>query len=209
MTGAGVPLIGRQAGQRLARRELAEKSFWERVLNWLAHLPRSAGHVVPGGWFGLIALAILAVLAITLVVYWARPGGIRRARAGAVLSGTPMSAREHRQAAERFATAGDYTGAIVEAVRAIAADLDERAILPPRPGRTAGELAAEAGKELPGLAASLRAATRLFDDVRYGGKSGTLAGYQQVSDVGEAVRAARPGAAREPQVAMAGFELPR
>ena len=94
-------------------------------------------------------------------------------------------------------------------MRAIAAELDERAILPPRPGRTAGELAAEAGSELPDLATRLRAATGLFDDVRYGGKNGTLAGYQQVSDVGEAVRAARPGAAREPQVAMAGFELPR
>ena len=90
MTGAGVPLIGRHEGQRLAERELANQSFWERVLNWLLHLPRTAGHVVPGGWFGLIALAILAVLAITLVVYWARPARTRRGRADAVLDGTPM-----------------------------------------------------------------------------------------------------------------------
>jgi hypothetical protein len=184
-------------------------SFWERVLNWLAHLPRTAGHVVPGGWFGLIALAILAVLAIMLVAYWARPARTRRSRADAVLDGTPMSAREHRRAAGRLAGGGDYTGAIIEAVRAIAAELDERAILPPRPGRTAGELAAEAGRELAGLAARLRAAMQLFDDVRYGGKNGTLAGYELVSGVDEAVRAARPSAAPGPQMATAGSEVPR
>jgi Domain of unknown function (DUF4129) len=209
MTVAGGPLIGRRAGQRLARHELAEMSFWARVLNWLAHLPRTAGHVVPGGWFGLIALAILAVLVITLVVYWARPARSRRSRADAVLDGTPMSARDHRRAAGRLAGAGDYTGAIVEAVRAIAAELDERAILPPRPGRTAGELAAEAGRDLAGLGGGLRAAMQLFDDVRYGGKNGTLAGYELVSGVDEAVRAARPSAAPGPAMATAGFEVPR
>jgi Domain of unknown function (DUF4129) len=209
MTGSGLPLIGRREGQRLARHELAGKTFWERVLNWIAHLPRTAGHVLPGGWFGLIALAILAVLAISLVVYWARPARSRRSHADAVLDGTPMSARDHRRAAERLASGLDYTGAIVEAVRAIAAELDERAILRPRPGRTAGELAAEAGGELPALAARLRGATQLFDDVRYGGKNGTLAGYELVRGVDEEVRAARTGAPPEPALATAGLPVPR
>jgi hypothetical protein len=208
-TAAGGPLIGRQTGQRLARRELAEMGFWDRVVNWLEHLPGNAGNVVPGGWFGLIALAILAVLAVTVVLYWARPARARRTRNDSVLTGETMSARDYRRAAERLAAAGDYAGAIVEGVRAIAAELDERAILSPRPGRTAHELAAEAGAELPGLAGDLRAVTRLFDDIRYGDKDGNLAGYQLVGRLDEAVRAARPAAGPAQEPAPAGFGVPR
>ena len=101
-------------------------SFWQRIANWLAHLPANAGRVVPGGWFGLIALAILAVLAVTVVLYWARPARTRRARAESVLGGESMSARDYRRSAERLAAAGDYASAIVEGVRAIAAEMEER-----------------------------------------------------------------------------------
>ncbi len=206
---AGGPLIGRHTGQHLARRELAEMTFWQRVLHWLAGLSANAGHVVPGGWFGLVALAILAVLAVTLVVYWARPSRSRSVSKDSVLAGESMSARDYRRAAERLAAAGDYAGAIVDGVRAIAAELDERAILPPRPGRTADELGVEAGRELPGLAADLRAVTRLFDDIRYGDKDGNLAGYDLVSRVDKAVRAARPATGPAPAPAMAGLAVPK
>jgi hypothetical protein len=126
-----------------------------------------------------------------------------------VLADGSLSARDYRRTASELAAAGDYAGAIVAGVRAIAADLDERAILPSQPGRTADELAAEAGRELPALAADLRAVTRLFDDVRYGGKEGTLAGHQLVSRVGEAVRAARPLGAPADAAPPAGFGVPR
>src|SRR4029077_9495669 len=120
-----------------------------------------------------------------------------------------MSARDYRRAAERLAAAGDYAGAIVDGVRAIAAELDERAILPPRPGRTADELGVEAGRELPGLAADLRAVTRLFDDVRYGDKDGSLAGYDLVRRVDKCVRAARPAPGPAPAPAMAVLAVPK
>jgi hypothetical protein len=120
-----------------------------------------------------------------------------------------LSARDYRRNARELAAAGDYAGAIVAGVRAIAADLDERAILPSQPGRTADELAAEAGRELPALAADLRTVTRLFDDVRYGDKDGSLAGYQLVSRVDEAVSAARPRVSAAAETATAGFWVPR
>jgi len=163
---AGGPLLGRRAGQRIARRELAEISFWQRMIQWLARL--TAGRYVPGGWFGLIALAVLAILVITVVIFWVRPGRARRTAALSVLSGETLTARDYRRAAERLAAAGDYAAAIVEGVRAIAAELTERDVLPPRPGRTADELAVEAGAELPDLAGDLRTGARLFDDIRYG-----------------------------------------
>ncbi|MDR2984341.1 MAG: DUF4129 domain-containing protein [Nocardiopsaceae bacterium] len=206
---AGGPLIGRHAGQRIARRELAERSFWQSVADWFIHLPTNAQRVVPGGWFGLIALAILAVLAVTLVVFWARPASTRRSQAEPVLGGKSTSARDYRRSAEQLADAGDYAGAIVDRVRAIAAELDERAILPARPGRTADELASEAGRELPELASDLRTATRLFDDVRYGEKAGNLAGYQLVCRLDKAVRTARSSGAAAQEPEPAGFGVPR
>jgi len=205
---ASGPLIGRRTGQRLARHELAEISIWQRILTWVVRLLNSAGTAVPGGWFGLIALAILAVLAGTAVIYLVRPTTSRRIRAESVLGDKPLTARDYRLAAERLAAAGNYAGAIVQTVRAIAADLDERGVLPPRPGRTADELAAEAGRELPSQAETLRTAARLFDDIRYGDKEGGLAGYQLVSRVAENVRTARPVAAA-PESTLAGFGVPQ
>ena len=202
---AGGPLVGRRADQRLARHELGEMSFWQRVTDWLAQLFSNAANSVPGGWFGLIALAVIAVLAMTAVVFWTRPAKLRRDQAGSVLDGASMTARDYRRAAERLAADGDYAGAIVETVRAIAADLDEREILPPRPGRTADELAAEAGRELPSLAADLRTVARLFDDIRYGDKAANLAGDQRVSRVDADVRAARPTARNPAEPTLTGF----
>jgi Domain of unknown function (DUF4129) len=205
---AGEPLIGRRTGQRLARHELAEMSIWQRVIDWLGRLFGNAANVVPGGWFGLIALTVIAVLAVTAVVFWIRPARSRRDRGGSVLDSASRSARDYRRAAERLAADGDYAGAIVETVRAIAADLDERDILPPRPGRTADELAVEAGRELPSLAADLRSVTRLFDDIRYGDRAGNLAGYQLVSRVDADVRAARPRAGQPAEPVLIGLGLP-
>jgi Domain of unknown function (DUF4129) len=188
---AGGPMIGRRAGQRLARQELSEMSFWQRVLNAFQHFFNASANAVPGGWFGLIVLAVLAVLGVTVVVFWVRPSRTRRLGSGALLSGQPRSAQDHRREAQRLAAASDFSGAIVEGVRAIAVELDERDILPPRPGRTADELAHEAGRALPLLAHDLRLVSGLFDDVLYGDRPGTHEGYKLVSRVDEAVRSAR------------------
>lgn len=204
---AGGPLISRRTGQRIARHELAELSIWQRVLQFFARL--LAGHAVPGGWFGLVALAVLAILVVTLVVFWVRPAGPANAARASVLGGEPLTARDYRRAAERLAAAGDFAAAIVECVRAIAAELTERDILPPRPGRTADELAAEAGAELPGLARGLRDAARLFDDIRYGERDGSQAGYELVSRLDAGVRAARPAARADGQPAVLPGSVPR
>src|SRR5258708_32775100 len=104
LSSAGRPLIGRRTGQRLARHELAEVSIWQRILAWLGKLVSNAGTAVPGGWFGLIALAILVVLAVTAGISWVKPTMARRAPAESVLGGEPMTARNYRRAAPRPAT---------------------------------------------------------------------------------------------------------
>lgn len=207
---AGGPGIARLPAQQLARRELSRSiyrpSLTQRVEHAVSGLfSRLFGHLnaaVPGGWWALVALAIAVVLATALVVHRAGPATSRRGSRGAVLAGAARSARDHRAEAERRAAAGDYAAAIIERVRAIAVGLEERGELPPGPGRTADELAAEAGRSRPALGAELIAGARLFDDVRYGGRPGAAAGYQRVSDLDDRLLAARPGGA--PALELAG-----
>lgn len=203
----GAPLTGRAAAQRLAREELSKRSYHpqqslaERVigaiLRWLDRLFPGHGPV-PGGWWAAVALAVLAVLVAGAIMAWLGPVGRAHRRAVPVAAGAPVrTAAEHRREAARLAEAGDYAGAIRESVRAIAAELDERAVLPARRGRTADELAAEAGEVMPDLAGALRSAAVAFDEVCYGHRPGTAAGYQQVRELGSRVAESPGRASRE------------
>ncbi len=196
----GGPAVTRQQGQRLARAELSKEMYHpgipltERIAQAIARLLN--GTAVSVGRTGLIVLAAVLAIVIVLVMAWIGPVARSRSRGrDPLLAPSQRSARDHRQQAERMAAAGDYTAAIIESVRAIAVELEERGILPPRVGRTADEFAAEASQPLPDHAAGLMAVTRLFDDVRYGEQAGTAAGYQQVRDLDAAIQAARPVAA--------------
>jgi Domain of unknown function (DUF4129) len=184
-----LPDIGRRAAQRLARAELAKPAYHRqapilaRILaiigGWLHRLYRAASHL-PGGWWGLVAVAALAVIAAAVMLSRGGPAARSRRIPGLGAGSVARTAREHRETARRLAEAGDHAGAICEAVRAVAAELDERGVLPPRTGRTPDELAAEAGQALPSHAAGLREAALLFDEIRYGQRGGTPAGYEGI-----------------------------
>ena len=135
-----------------------------------------AGRAFPGGWWAAVALA--ALLATIIAVVLSRTGPLARSRRaeGQLMTGSgPLSAADHRLRAGRLADAGDYAGATVERVRAIARELDDRAVLTPRAGRTANEMADEAAAALPAEAGALRSAALLFDDICYGDRPGTAA----------------------------------
>lgn len=197
------PAVSRAAGQRLARAELSKSMYHpgvplaQRIASWIGRvinqILNSAGLAGPGiSWWAVVGLAGLVVLTAAAIIFWVGPVGRSAQRAAAVLpAGEQLSARDHRQRAERLAAAGDFTAAIIESLRAIAAELEERGVLPPRPGRTADELAAEASAALPGHAAGLRQAARLFDDIMYGGRDGTADGYRRLHDLDAGIRAAR------------------
>jgi Domain of unknown function (DUF4129) len=191
------PLVGRSQGNQLARRELARAIYHPSLLsrlaarfgNWLESL---ALHGPSGGlnWLAVTLLGIAVLALLGVAGYIAGSARVGRRYRAAVIEGKLMSAAEHRSAADAFAAAGDYPSAIIERVRAIAVDLESRQILPPRPGRTAAELGAEAAAAIPAEATALSNATRLFDDVRYGGRPGSQAGYQQIRDLDLRIRAA-------------------
>jgi hypothetical protein len=190
------PLVGRSQGHQLARRELAKSIYHPslvsrlttRFVNWLESfvLHGPAGSV---DWLAVVLLGIGVLALLGVVGYLAGSARVDRRYRAAVIEGKPGSAAGHRSAAEAFAAAGDYRSAIIERVRAIAVDLEARQILPPRPGRTAAELGAETALAIPAEATALGHATRLFDDVRYGGRPGNPDGYQQVRDLDLRIRA--------------------
>jgi Domain of unknown function (DUF4129) len=201
----GGAAVSRHVGQQLARAELAKPIYHHPVVwtvrlgRWLVRTLNATGQALPGGWWALIALAVLLVIAVAAALAWIGPVARSRPRTRhPVLSGAQLSARDHRRNAERLAAAGDFAAAIIESVRAIALELEERSILPPRLGRTADELAAEASDPLPAQADQLRDAARLFDDVRYGDRAGTADGYQRLRDLDAAIRAARPTVSAAP-----------
>ena len=216
--GARTPLdvpitLGRDEAARLARLELArpeysgdERPLVQRVLTWLVErigelLDRTAS-TSPAGWFGV--LGILALIVVAVVLVRRRTGRLRRASTGTPLfDAADRTADAYRRDAERFAGAGAWAEAVRARLRAVVRDLEERDIVDARPGRTADEIARDGGRALPTVAAELRRGTRAFDDVWYGGRTADATTYATLVAVDDAVGRARPD---EP-AARAGHDL--
>lgn len=216
MTGSGAVLLGsalRAAAEppvrpdgptarRWAAQELLDpvyhqqESLLSRVLHWLERLFSGLhGGVLPPRGALLVAAAVVAV---TLVVAFWVTGPVRRSRRtrpDAVLAAADRrTAAQLRAAADAAAAAGDLSTAVAERFRAVVRDLEDRAVLDERPGRTADEVAHDAGEVLTGVAAELARAGRLFDDVVYGGRAATRADDEQMRATDDQARSVRRSA---------------
>ena len=80
---------------------------------------------------------------------------------------------------------------MAERFRAVVREAEERQILNARPGRTADEAAAEAGRQLPDLRGDLLAAARVFDEVLYGDRRATAEADEKMKQLDDAMRRAR------------------
>ncbi|MDF5751377.1 DUF4129 domain-containing protein [Spongiactinospora sp. TRM90649] len=196
--------IGRDAAAERAARELAEAGYQhEPFTDWVVRVvqqffgdlldPLGSGDATSAGISALIIVAVVAALGGLLFWSARRATRSRAATARDVFGDHVLTAAEHRALAERHAAEGRFAEAVRERLRAIARTLEERAILDPRPGRTAGELAQEAAAALPVLAGEFHAAARVFDDVTYGEAEGTPAGYATLRDLDERLKTTRPG----------------
>ncbi|WP_431968605.1 DUF4129 domain-containing protein [Actinacidiphila sp. bgisy160] len=204
VSGEDVPVtIPRGPAREAAEDELSKGIYHRddpgllaRALNWLwekiAHLMDTASGVTPGGGVGLVTIIIVVVLlAVGLRLRLGRLRG--QSTAGTKLfADVPRTAAEHRAAAEEHAHHGRWSEAVQERMRAIVRSLEERALLDPRPGRTADEAAAEAGRPLPDHAARLAHAARTFDDVTYGDHQGTPDAYAALCELDTEVQRAKP-----------------
>ena len=216
---AGAP-VGRDEARRAAERELSKGIYHQNqpgpvdrainaVIDWIARLLDRVLGATPGGSWGLLVLLAI-VVAGAAVVLW-RTGPVRRgARARsplAELSGD-LDPAEHRRLADQHAEAGRYAEAVRERMRAIVRELETRAVLDPRAGRTADEVAREAGAVVPTIAADLRAAAAVFDEVWYGGRPATAQADALMRHADQRVRGARLVVAAGAS-AVSGYQVPR
>ncbi|NBE50998.1 DUF4129 domain-containing protein [Streptomyces boluensis] len=195
--------IPRVPAREAAERELSRSMYHEndpsllqraldRFWEWVGDLFDAASGATPGGGLGLAVLALVVVL--LLAGLWWRLGAPRRTptSSNALFADRPRSAAEHRATAESHAAAQHWNQAVQERMRALVRSLEERALLDPRPGRTADEAATEAGLVLPTHKSQLHTAARDFDDVTYGGRDTDQQAYERLAALDRDIERTRP-----------------
>jgi len=199
--------IDRDAAHRAAQDELnkpiySKGSAGDQFLDWLNDLIYrllQETSSVPGGWFTATVLFILLAIAVVAAFHIARR--TMRARRGGdhlLFETAQLTAAQHRATAESCAAEGDWAAAIRHRLRAVARQLEETAVLAAAPGRTANELARDAGAVLPHLDGELTQAATAFNDVTYGELPGTQAAYQMIADLDDHLRSRWQGVPAEP-----------
>lgn len=196
--------VDRDTAHEAAQRELAKpiypkespmRQFYDWIDRLLDHLVDRGASMV-GGWFTITVLLILLAVAIVAAVRVA--GRTMRTNRGGdhqLFGPGQLSAAQHRAAAEGLAAQGDWSNAIRHRLRAVARVLEETGVLAPSAGRTANELAHDAGDRLPHLISELHAAATAFNDVTYGERPGTQAAYQMIADLDDHLRSGSPAGA--------------
>jgi hypothetical protein len=196
--------IDRDAAHQAAQNELdkpiySRGSAAQQLDEWLSdklYRLLEATSKIPGGWFTATVLLVLLAVAVTVAIHVARRT-MRTKRGGdyQLFETTPLTAAQHRATAEAFAVEGNWAAAIRHRLRAVARQLEEAGVLSPNLGRTANELAQDAGAVLPHLAGELSAAATAFNDVTYGERPGTPAAYKMIADLDDHLRSRSPASA--------------
>jgi hypothetical protein len=177
IAGAPPDPVGGAAAREAARAELRHREYHRddpglvsRFLHWVG---RQIGALFTGGGGAHALLVGLLIVLAVIVIFVVRAGAPTRhvRNASEDLDPlAPVAARDHRRIAEQLTAEGRRAEAVREWLRATVASIEERGVLPPRPGRTGAATAREAGPLLPAVAADLHAATTAFDEVWFGGR---------------------------------------
>jgi Domain of unknown function (DUF4129) len=193
--------IDRDTAHQAAQSELekpiySKGSAAQQIDEWISekiYRLLEATSKLPGGWFTATVLLMLLAVAIGVAIYVARRT-MRSQRGGdhQLFDAVPLTAAQHRTTAERFAAEENWVAAIRHRLRAVARQLEETGVLNPTPGRTANELARDAGSEFPHLTGELSQAATAFNDVTYGERPGTQAAYLMISDLDDHLRSRSP-----------------
>jgi hypothetical protein len=189
------PTAHKWAADELAKPEYhQQENLLVRLIRWILHLFQGLPTLgMPPGLAALLVVGALAV--VVLVALWVA-GPVRRSRAAArerqVLGRDDRrTAAALRAAADAAAAGGDWSLAVAERFRAVVRDLEERAVLDERPGRTALEVSTSAGRVLPAAAQALGEGAQLFDDIVYGERAAGPADDAVMRSVDERTRTAR------------------
>lgn len=200
-TGPGLP--SPDEARDLLRTELDRPeyrpSLLERLRTWLSELFDAifgglGGASLPTWWI-LLILAGLGAALVALVVWIVLRGRRERGtvETDGVFGGRRRSAAGHRATAELALAEGRHDDAVVEAVRALAAGLIERALLADTPDLTVHELTLTAGSRFAGERDGLLRTGRAFDEVRYGDRHVDQRTAEEAVALERRISAARPG----------------
>ena len=193
-----------ETARRWAESELADPIYHEqreslltKAIRWVLEQLTKVGDRASGLDLRTTTLVVVGALVLAAIVVLVVAGPGRRARrAGrgstAVFVDDVRSADELRASADAFAARGAGAEAVLDRFRAVLRSLEDRALLDPRPGRTAHEAAADGGRRLPACADDLRRAGLLFDDVCYGDAAASADDDAWLREVDLRVAAARP-----------------
>ncbi|MCP2266143.1 DUF4129 domain-containing protein [Promicromonospora thailandica] len=182
----------------LSKPEYAEReSLLARAINWVLERLSEIDWPVTALAGPQLGIVVVIVVAAVLGIAWLVAGPVRlgRERAGSaeVLgSEDTRTAAQLRTAADAAAARGDWRTAVVERFRAVVRSLEDRVVIEPRPGRTAQEAAADAGRRLPAQAEALHTGADVFDGVEYGDRTATADDDAALRALDDAVTAARP-----------------
>ena len=190
----------------------ARPSLMQQVIStvwrWLVEAYHRIIDVTPGGAVGL--LVIIALLAGAAVFFTQRRGvSGRRRRGGQTGLDLPadVSSDRLRADADALAARGEWAEAVRARLRAVVRTLEERDVIDPRPGRTAAEVATEAGSSRPDLRDRLWMGAQTFGEIWYGRRPATadddavlreLDAALRSRPLREAVAAGLPGAFVDP-----------
>lgn len=190
---------GRWAAEELAKAPYrdAAPSWLDDALaefrRWLRSFSGDGAPAGDGGYAVPLLLVIAAVVILTAVLVVRPRLNAKRSADGKVFdAGAPLSPDAHRGRAAAAAARGDWATAIVEQFRALARAAEDRAVLDPQPGRTAGEVAARLGRAFPAHARELDEAALTFDAVRYGGADGGPREHEALAKLDAALAGTAP-----------------
>lgn len=205
--------VGGAAGQQAARSELRNPAYQHgrpgpisRFLAWLGHRADSfTAHLGGGGHALLLLFLVLLVIALVFVIRLGLPARrAKRADGGEPDLLAPDSTVDHRRRAMQFTADGRRAEALREWLRAAVRTIEDRGVLPPRPGRTGAATAREAGRLLPAAAEALTSATQAFDEVWFGGRAATDEDVARAQAAADAVTSARIAVGSD-----SGFAVPK
>jgi hypothetical protein len=164
----------------------------------------------PGGALGLLVIIVLLAGLAMLLIRRGRASGRAGAGRGSGLEVEPgQTADQFRAAAAAFASSGEWAQAVRARLRAVVLTLEARGDIDPRPGRTAAEVAAEAGALQPELRDLLWKGALTFGEIWYGRRPATSADDQLLQEVDAAVRRRRPAGVADSSAAPAYTATPR
>lgn len=191
-------LLERDDAQRLLLSELADPGYRQaqpsvlsRLYDWLLEqlqkLLDSMGSAAGDGRIWVLIVVLAALIAVGFIARRRLGARGRPTQSDALLGPGTLSADEHRGLADELMASGDAAGAIRERLRAIVRTCEESGIVEPQPSWTADEISRAVASAFPPGRDAVSAATRIFDDVWYGGITATAERYARMSELDEAV----------------------